>query len=562
MANARAMTPADGSALPPSGTAPGAHGAERGFARLRRAAWGALAFGADGVAASVHGIALFAAVSPRFQWVVGLVTVALLALRTRGGPVLARSTSPRVAARVALAAYVAAFWRGYAYVVSPGEAWAVAGLASAALVVGRPGPIPRWFVVPVAAAVAVLGRDAPAPVATKLIAAGVVVAADALLGPRSFFARLGREVVASFVALFATMVLAASFYYRPDTTSLVEIGGQPGVRLVAPRGSGPLTAGAQVYAAAPSCDGRQIVVVIHKSPQGYHLLDRATGQFVPIGAIRDPSDDVLFRCGAGEVVLGDWRRGRGLVARASALPELEVLRVFENLVVGPGPLIESADAELLWHLDARDMKMRVAEIRSGALLAETPRFAFGLAALGDGRAISASPGELVVWQVERATDDARDRSCAECAGRLVARSMTALDGGWLAPARWLTPNAWLHYTVAGGDRVFVSSLQESRVEAFERNGDALVPLASATLPGGARHLAYAPRHDLVLVSGWAGEVVTVLAGRDLGVLRTLRVGARPRTVRLSADESTALVGTGAGIVEIDLSSVRDGAGGQ
>lgn len=551
------MTSPDGSAPPASETGPGSPGAERGLARLWRAGWRALTFGADGVAVAVHGIALFAAFSPRFQWVVGLVTVALLALRDRGRPLLAGSRPLRVAARVALAAYVAAFWRGYAYVVSPGEAWAVAGLASAALVVGRPGPLPRWFVVPVAVAVGVLGRGAPAAVATKLIGAGVVVAADALLAPRGFFARLGREVVASFIALFATMVLAASFYYRPDTTRLAEIGAQPGVRLVVPRGSGPLTAGAQVYAAVPSCDGRHVVVVIHKSPQGYHLLDRATGQLAPIGTIRDPSDDVLFRCEAGELVLGDWRRGQGLVARAAALPALDVIRVLENLVMGPGPLIESTDGELIWHLDARDMKMRVAESRSGALVAETPRFAFGLAALAESRAISASPGELVEWQVERASDDARDRSCVECTGRVVAKSVTALDGGWLAPARWLTPNAWLHYTVAGADRVFVSSLQEGRVEAFERGGDALAPLASATLPGGARHLTYAPRHDLVLVSGWAGGVVTILAGRDLAVLRTLRVGARPRTVSLAADESTALVGTGAGIVEIDLASVRD-----
>ena len=47
-------------------------------------------------------------------------------------------------------------------------------------------------------------------------------------------------------------------------------------------------------------------------------------------------------------------------------------------------------------------------------------------------------------------------------------------------------------------------------------------------------------------------MVTVLSGRDLTVLRTVRVGARPRTVILDRDESAASVGTGAGVVDLDL----------
>ncbi|MBK7978372.1 MAG: hypothetical protein IPK07_35770 [Deltaproteobacteria bacterium] len=435
------------------------------------------------------------------------------------------------------------------------DARVVAVLAAAPLALGRRRAVPRWFVVPAAASLIWLGRDAPVAVATKLAAAGAVVAMDVVGSRHWLFIRAGREVTASFVAIFGVLVVAASFYYRPDPTTLDEVRSQAGVHLVAPRGSGPLSARAQVYAAVPDCDGRAAVVVVHKSSLGYHLLDLRTGAIEPIGTIRDPSDDVLFRCEDRELLVGDWRSRSGLVARADALPALELVRSYEDLVVGPGPLVESTDGELLWHLDARDMKMRVAESRSGMLVAATDRFAFGVAVLDGGRALSASPGELVEWRVERQVADPAMRACDECAGRLVARTVAPLDRGWLAPARWLTPNAWIHYTAASEDRVFVSSLQESSVEAFARRGDALAPIARAQLAGGARHLAYAPRHDLVLVSGWTSGVVTVLSGRDLSVLRTVRVGARPRTVSLAADESMALVGTGAGIVAIDLAAV-------
>jgi hypothetical protein len=380
-----------------------------------------------------------------------------------------------------------------------------------------------------------------------------VPAADALFGRPPLFRRLGPHLTATFTILLAVLASVASFYYAPDRTDPALIGSQPGVSLLAGRDADGLSERAQVYAVVPDCTQRSAIVVVHKSNQGYHRIDLGSGRMEPFGSIRDPSDDVLFRCRANEMVLADWRQGRALVVDGAPSASPAVLREFQDVALGPGPFIGTPDDELLWYLDAGGMVVRVADARSGRLLAESKRFAFGLAALAGDRAYSASDGELVEWHLEREVRDGRARSCDTCSGRLTVSSTTPLDPkDWNVLGRML-PNASIYYAAAANDRVFVASMQAARVQAFDASSH--VELARVILPGGARHISYAPGRDLLLVSGWTTGVVSIVRGRDLTLLRTVTVGARPRMVGIARDESFALVGTGAGIVRLDLGAL-------
>ncbi len=542
------MSPATPSAI----VAPPARAAGRAASILGHA----LRLGNRALLLAVHGLILTWMLHPSRFWIQGVAFVTLFAL----GPWLRSRLAPMrtlgALGALLLYALVLCLWRGFAYLADPIGSLAILGVPVAAQLLWKR---PRWLraaLIGYLAWVAWDARYAPPSFLRRLAILLTPLAVDVLWLRPSVLERVGPHVTSSFLVILGSGALGGALYFAPDRSDHRAIAAQPGVVLVAEAGRSELSPASQVYSVVPDCEDRHAVVTVHKASRGLFALDLGSGRLTPFLDARRPVDAPVFSCETDRLWAADTGTQRVFGLAAAQWFESEPVVTLEGVPAGPGRIELARERDLLWHLDSSRNTVRVHFLASGALIAEDRSFTSGVLPL-DGHRIIAVHNGVLSERALRADAPGATPSCDGCSAHLEVRWELPLAGDRRVFLS-VMPNLASHDVVGDEHRAFVLSTHQGWLHAIDL--DSRRETARARVPMGGRFLAYAAERDVVIGSGWTEGTVFFFRGRDLAHLRTVRVGARPRIVSLTHDQRRVLVGSGAGVLAIEVPAA-DAAGG-